>query len=69
MAKSKHARKKTKRVRHWAIWLEDHNKYYSASDGTMVLYGTHDIADAMARRLWYRDNEPCRVDRVEVREI
>lgn len=69
MAKTAHKRKKTKRVRHWAIWLENTNSYYLTSENTVVLYRTRDQADTMARRLFVWNSEPCRVDHLELRKI
>ncbi len=68
MAKTAHKRKKTVRVTQWAIYSELTNRYLVGLNNEVLLYGIKGEADTQA---WaYRDkNEPCRVDRVEVRKI
>ena len=68
MAKSKHIRKKQKRVTQWAIWFEEQGHYYLNMDDAVILYRTKDEAEAVAM-LFNPDIQPCRVDHVQLRKI
>ena len=68
MAKSKHKRKKAKRVAQWAVWLEARGHYYLNLNDAVILYRTKDEAEHVAM-LFHPDVEPCRVDHVLLRKI
>ena len=68
MAKSKHTRKKTKRVRQWAVWLMPRGHYVLDDSGAVYLYRTKSDAEVVAE-IHEEEDGPCRVDRVELRKI
>ncbi len=62
------AKQKQRHPTQWAIYSELTNRYLVGLNNEVLLYGIKGEADAQA---WeHRDkNEPCRVDRVEIRKI